>query len=81
MPKGWAEAAALSCSTSQRLCCTGDDAEKMRLLLLQNVVSQQDAARSCAVNWAARLFPFSDVPARYVCVLGAGDTKVSPLLR
>jgi len=59
------------------LCkCAGEDAEKIRLLLLQNVVAPQDAARSCAVLWAARLFPFSDVPARYVCVLGAGDTKV-----
>ncbi len=30
----------------------------------------------CAVQWAVKLFPFDHVPARYICVLGAGDVKV-----
>jgi proteasome component ECM29 len=35
----------------------------------------QEAVRLAAVQWAVRLFPASHVPARWVCVLGAGDTR------
>ena len=45
-------------------------------LLLESVASQQEAARLCAAQWAARLFPLSHVPSRYVCVMAAGDAKL-----
>ncbi|KXZ47234.1 hypothetical protein GPECTOR_37g240 [Gonium pectorale] len=35
----------------------------------------QDAVRLAAVQWACRLFPFQHVPARWVCVLAAGDAR------
>ena len=35
----------------------------------------QDAVRLAAVQWACRLFPFEHVPARWVCVLAAGDAR------
>ncbi|KAG2487332.1 hypothetical protein HYH03_014048 [Edaphochlamys debaryana] len=44
-------------------------------LLLESVRSSKDAVRSAAVQWACRLFPFAHVPARWVCVLAAGDNK------
>ena len=28
-----------------------------------------------ALQWALKLFPFSDVPARYLCFLGAADSR------
>lgn len=36
----------------------------------------QAAVRLCAVQWAVKLFPYKHIPARYICVLGTGDTKV-----
>eukprot|EP00959_Pyramimonas_sp_CCMP1952_P043130 902337-Pyramimonas_sp.AAC.1 len=48
---------------------------KIEAMLLESMASDQHAVRLSAVQWAARLFPFSHPPARYVCVLGAGDVK------
>lgn len=39
------------------------------LLLAQEVV------RMAALQWALKLFPFSDITARYVCILAAADTR------
>lgn len=36
----------------------------------------QAAVRLCAVQWAVKLFPYKHISARYICVLGAGDSKV-----
>jgi len=35
-----------------------------------------DAVRGAAVQWAIRLFPFSHLQARYLCILGTKDTRV-----
>jgi proteasome component ECM29 len=35
-----------------------------------------DAVRGAAVQWAIRLFPFSHLQARYLCILGTADTRV-----
>lgn len=48
----------------------------MEALLLASVASPKEAARLAAAQWAMRLFDFAHVPARYVCVLAAGDTKL-----
>ena len=53
-----------------------DSAERVEQLLLGSIISPQEASRLCAVQWANRLFPFSHVPARYICALAAGDVKL-----
>lgn len=45
-------------------------------LLLESVASEQEAAKLCAAQWASRLFPWTHVPSRYVCVMAAGDAKL-----
>ena len=44
--------------------------------MLDGSGSAQEAVRLAAAQWAGRLFPFGHVPARYVCVLAAGDEKL-----
>ncbi|KAK9810293.1 hypothetical protein WJX72_008148 [[Myrmecia] bisecta] len=56
--------------------CTGEAAAKIEGLLLDSIASPQEASRLCAVQWAVRLFPFDHLPARYICILGAGDHKL-----
>lgn len=46
------------------------------MLLLESAASEQEAAKLCAAQWAARLFPLTHVPTRYVCVIAAGDSKL-----
>ncbi|GLI60137.1 hypothetical protein VaNZ11_002209, partial [Volvox africanus] len=53
----------------------GDRTAELDELLLESVRSPKDAVRLCAVQWACRLFPFQHVPARWICVLAAGDNK------
>ena len=48
---------------------------KLEAVLLDNIASSNESVRLCAVQWASRLFPFAHPPARYVCVLGAGDKR------
>lgn len=48
----------------------------MEKLLLEAVAAKEEAARLCAAQWAQRLFAFDHVPARYICVVAAGDTKL-----
>ena len=54
----------------------GESATAIESLLLNNIGSEHQAARFCSVRWASQLFPFSHVPARYICLLGAGDEKL-----
>lgn len=54
----------------------GTNATAIEALLLSSIGSTHQAARSCAVRWVSQLFPFSHVPARYICMLGAGDEKL-----
>ncbi|GMH36012.1 hypothetical protein BSKO_03880 [Bryopsis sp. KO-2023] len=54
-----------------------DDARKdIENLLIKSIQSSEAAVRLCAVQWAVKLFPYEHIPARYICILGAGDTKV-----
>jgi proteasome component ECM29 len=70
--------AILVCITSLKSqnCGPGKARAELEELLLESVASQQEAARLCAAQWAARLFPLSHVPSRYVCVMAAGDAKL-----
>lgn len=48
----------------------------MKLLLGAMEKTDSHQARFCAVYWANRLFAFSDVRARYVCLLAVADGKI-----
>jgi hypothetical protein len=51
--------------------------EDIRTLLLDGITTQTSSGvRFCSVQWATRLFPFSDATARYICVLAAADKKI-----
>ena len=58
------------------LTSAGDAGAQIEQLLLGSISSPQEASRLCAVQWANRLFPFSHVPARYICAMAAGDPKL-----
>ena len=58
------------------LSTAGDAGAQIEQLLLGSISSPQEASRLCAVQWANRLFPFSHVPARYICAMAAGDPKL-----
>ncbi|GFR47108.1 hypothetical protein Agub_g8793, partial [Astrephomene gubernaculifera] len=53
----------------------GDVVRQLDELLLESIRSPKDAVRLAAVQWACRLFPFHHVPARWVCILAAGDSR------
>jgi len=69
------EALSMSCTAYRGVA--GNDKERLITLLL-SAMSKKDAhqARFCAVYWANRLFTFSDVRARYVCLLAVADPKI-----
>lgn len=51
--------------------------EDIRALLLDGITTQTSSGvRFCAVQWATRLFPFSDPTARYICMLACADKKI-----
>jgi hypothetical protein len=55
----------------------GEGLENIRALLLDGITTQTSSGvRFCAVQWATRLFPFSDATARYICMLAAADKKI-----
>ncbi|XP_024544607.1 proteasome adapter and scaffold protein ECM29 [Selaginella moellendorffii] len=45
-------------------------------LLLENMNSVQGEVRFCVIFWATRLYKSSHVPSRYLCMCGAGDSKL-----
>ncbi|GAA0159929.1 scaffold/adaptor protein [Lithospermum erythrorhizon] len=45
-------------------------------LLLRNSQAEQGEVRFCAVRWATSLFDFHHCPSRYICMLGAADSKL-----
>ncbi|XP_073008804.1 uncharacterized protein [Typha latifolia] len=45
-------------------------------LLLENSLAEQSEVRFCAVRWATTLFDLQHCPSRYICMLGAADTKM-----
>ena len=55
----------------------GAGLDDIRTLLLDGITTQMSSGvRFCSVQWAVRLFPFSDAAARYICMLAAADTKI-----
>lgn len=48
---------------------------KLEGILLEGMEGAHEAVRLSAAQWAVRLFPFDHAPARYICILGAGDAK------
>ncbi|KAK4773586.1 hypothetical protein SAY87_028605 [Trapa incisa] len=45
-------------------------------LLLKNSQEEQNEVRFCAVRWATSLFDLQHCPSRFICMLGAADTKL-----
>lgn len=48
----------------------------LEALLLENSQVEQSEVRFCAVRWATSLFGSQHCPSRYICMLGAADTKL-----
>lgn len=48
----------------------------LEALLLENSQVEQGEVRFCAVRWATSLFDLEHCPSRYICMLGAADTKL-----
>lgn len=55
----------------------GEAGAAVQALLLRTVTSPEEAVRGAAVQWAVRLYPFAHAPARYICILAAGDVRYS----
>ncbi|WOK96791.1 hypothetical protein Cni_G05498 [Canna indica] len=45
-------------------------------LLLENFQVAQSEVRFCTIRWATSLFDLSHSPSRYICILGAADSKI-----
>ncbi|KAI9194392.1 hypothetical protein LWI28_005521 [Acer negundo] len=45
-------------------------------LLLKNTQAEQSELRFCAVRWATSLFDLKHCPSRFICMLGAADTRL-----
>nr|XP_009410433.1 PREDICTED: proteasome-associated protein ECM29 homolog [Musa acuminata subsp. malaccensis] len=45
-------------------------------LLLENSQVAQSDVRFCAMRWATSLFDLNHCPSRYICILGAADSKI-----
>ncbi|KAL7113564.1 hypothetical protein ACP275_04G068800 [Erythranthe tilingii] len=48
----------------------------VELLLLQNSEVEQSEVRFCALRWATTLFDLKHCPSRFICMLGAADSKM-----
>ncbi|KAG6544513.1 hypothetical protein Mapa_014151 [Marchantia paleacea] len=56
--------------------CTTEVAAELEALLLKHVQAVEDEARFCSILWASRWNKFDHAPSRYLCMLGAADTKL-----
>ncbi|KAL2611894.1 hypothetical protein R1flu_023586 [Riccia fluitans] len=56
--------------------CSSEVAAELEALLLKHVKAEEDEARFCSVLWASRWNSFTHTPSRYLCMLGAADTKL-----
>ncbi|KAL3683346.1 hypothetical protein R1sor_001368 [Riccia sorocarpa] len=56
--------------------CSSAVASELEALLLKNVKANEDEARFCSVLWASRWNSFTHTSSRYLCMLGAADTKL-----
>jgi proteasome component ECM29 len=50
--------------------------QSLKDIILDNIDKNENHARYVAINYATRLFPFSDPFARYICLLAASDAKL-----
>ncbi|KAH9316636.1 hypothetical protein KI387_025263, partial [Taxus chinensis] len=50
--------------------------KKVEELLLENCQVVESEARFCAVRWATFLYGHDHCPSRFICMLGAADTKM-----
>ncbi|XP_058078401.1 uncharacterized protein LOC131226734 [Magnolia sinica] len=48
----------------------------LEVLLLENSQVEQSEVRFCAVRWATSLFDMQHCPSRFICMLGAADSKL-----
>ncbi|KAK6119824.1 hypothetical protein DH2020_046449 [Rehmannia glutinosa] len=48
----------------------------VELILLQNSQVEQSEVRFCALRWATSLFDLRHCPSRFICMLGAADSKL-----
>lgn len=48
----------------------------LEVLLLTNSQVEQSEVRFCAVRWATSLFDLQHCPSRFICMLGAADSKL-----
>uniref|UniRef100_A0A5B7B1H9 Proteasome-associated protein ECM29 n=1 Tax=Davidia involucrata TaxID=16924 RepID=A0A5B7B1H9_DAVIN len=48
----------------------------LEMLLLKNSQVEQSEVRFCAVRWATSLFDLQHCPSRFICMLGAADSKL-----
>ncbi|GER40722.1 ARM repeat superfamily protein [Striga asiatica] len=48
----------------------------VELILLQNSQVEQSEVRFCALRWATSLFDMRHCPSRFICMLGAADSKL-----
>ncbi|KAA8544630.1 hypothetical protein F0562_022642 [Nyssa sinensis] len=48
----------------------------LQILLLKNSQMEQSEVRFCAVRWATSLFDLQHCPSRFICMLGAADSKL-----
>ncbi|KAJ3681025.1 hypothetical protein LUZ60_015514 [Juncus effusus] len=50
--------------------------KELETLLLQNCEAEQNEVRFCAVRWATSLYDFQNCPSRYICMIGASDSRL-----
>lgn len=48
----------------------------LETLLLKNSQEEQSEVRFCVMRWATSLFDLQHCPSRFICMLGAADTKL-----
>ncbi|KAB2615279.1 proteasome-associated protein ECM29-like protein [Pyrus ussuriensis x Pyrus communis] len=48
----------------------------LEMLLLKNAQEEQSEVRFCVIRWATSLFDLQHCPSRFICMLGAADTKL-----
>ncbi|CAM8919803.1 unnamed protein product [Rhodiola kirilowii] len=50
--------------------------QTLETILLDNFQMEQSEVRFCAVRWAVSLFDLKHCPSRFICMLGAADSKL-----
>ncbi|KAJ7569419.1 hypothetical protein O6H91_01G077400 [Diphasiastrum complanatum] len=56
--------------------CSEHVKTEIHALLLENISAVEDEARFCAIFWARQLYSLNHAPSRFLCMLGAADTRL-----